>query len=127
MMLPLAALALGSQLAFGSPPITAVADSPPNLAVDQNCRTQAKHTDSLGGGKDVFDSSVASCMRSEHTARDKLRSEWTQFTPATRERCTATSTMGGMPSYVELLTCLEMDKQARELEQRQRTTGQRKD
>lgn len=141
MVVPFAALALGSQLVLGSQtsglqpaldkwsdlnhfPVIAVADTVPDLAVEQNCREQAKRTDALGG-KNGYTTDAKGCMRSENTARDKLKTEWTQFTPATRERCTAASTMGGMPSYVELLTCLEMDRDARQLEQQNRTaTGQ---
>jgi hypothetical protein len=37
------------------------------------------------------------------------------------------SSLGGSPSYVELLTCLEMAKQAKELPEasKMRTSGQR--
>jgi hypothetical protein len=110
MVVPFAALALGSQL------FIAVADTVPNLKVEQTCRAQGARTDALGGSQGALGGTVESCLRSEQTARDKLRTEWGQFTAADRTRCTATSTMGGEPSYVELLTCLETTKQARELQ-----------
>jgi hypothetical protein len=111
MMPPFAAFVFSSHL------LIAVADTLPNLKVDQSCRAQAARTDALGGSETSLGGTVEGCLRSEHAARDKLRSEWGQFTAADRTRCTATSTMGGEPSYVELLTCLETTKQARELQQ----------
>jgi hypothetical protein len=112
MMLPLAALAVTSQL------VIAVADTVPELNVERSCRAQASRTNPLGSG--ALGGTAEDCLRSEQAARDKLRTEWSQFSTAVRQRCTSTSTMGGEPSYVELLTCLEITKQARELQQEQR-------
>jgi hypothetical protein len=56
-----------------------------------------------------------SCLRDEQTARDKLQEEWGTFSAAERDRCTSLSHRGGSPSYVELLTCLELAKSASEL------------
>jgi hypothetical protein len=46
---------------------------------------------------------------------------------AQRTGCVRFSSLGGSPSYVELLTCLEMAKQAKELPEasKMRTSGQR--
>ena len=52
------------------------------------------------------------CKRDELAARDKLNEQWGQFTPAQQARCVSLSKLGGFPSYVELLTCLEMAKAA---------------
>ena len=110
MMLPLAVFMLASQL------VVAVADKVPDLGVDQSCRAQAARGDALGGGKDGLGVTLEGCLRAEHAARDKLGSDWGKFTAGERERCTAASTMGGEPSYVELLTCLETTQQARQLQ-----------
>jgi hypothetical protein len=53
--------------------------------------------------------------RDENVARDKLEQEWSQFSPAQRTECVRLVTLGGGPSYVELLTCLELAKQVKEL------------
>jgi hypothetical protein len=47
-----------------------------------------------------------SCVRDEQAARDKLRQKWGQFSAAARNDCAQTA--GVVQSYVELLTCLEM-------------------
>lgn len=41
--------------------------------------------------------------------------ELSQFSPSGRIRCARLVTVGGSPSYVELLTRLELAKQAKEL------------
>jgi hypothetical protein len=56
-----------------------------------------------------------SCLRSEQDARAKLKTEWKSFATADRTRCADRTQQGGPPSYVEVLTCLEMAKAAREL------------
>jgi len=50
------------------------------------------------------------CFKTEKEAREQLAREWRNFPPADRSLCTQTATMGGMPSYVALITCLEMKR-----------------
>ena len=52
-------------------------------------------------------------MNSEQAARDTLAGVWKEFSAGQQQRCTSLVHMGGPPSYVELLTCLEMAKQAK--------------
>ncbi len=56
-------------------------------------------------------------MRDEENARGKLAGEGERFRPADRTSCTELARLGGggLQSYVELLTCLEMAKIARGL------------
>src|ERR1039458_201296 len=58
---------------------------------------------------------TASCEQDENNARATLEKEWNQFAPLDQADCTRLMTSGGSPSYVELLTCLEMAKQVKEL------------
>ena len=55
---------------------------------------------------------LASCMRDEDEARDTLAKEWTQFAAQDQRRCVGETQTGGSPSYVELLVCLEMIRDA---------------
>jgi len=67
---------------------------------------------STGGGN----AAVQDCMRAEEKARDKLATEWGKFPDGERTRCTALARIGGgMQSYVELITCLEMAEFAKTL------------
>ena len=55
------------------------------------------------------------CLRSEHEARDQLARQWGEFAPADKTRCVGKTHMGGPPSYIEVLTCLELARDARKL------------
>jgi hypothetical protein len=95
-----------------SPMALAAAEGPPNLNAEPSCRAAADAAamGSIGGGN-VRD--LASCMRDENEARDQLHKEWAQFAPRDQQRCTAETKTGGSPSYVELLVCLEMIRDAK--------------
>jgi hypothetical protein len=79
---------------------TLAADRVPNLDIAPTCRAAT---------------AAGFCQRDERRARDKLDDSWTDFTAAQRDRCSSLARMGGAPSYVELLTCLEMAKAADKL------------
>jgi hypothetical protein len=53
-----------------------------------------------------------SCKQDEATARGTLQKDWGQYSANDRNHCVQLSTLGGSPSYVELLTCLELAKAA---------------
>jgi hypothetical protein len=53
------------------------------------------------------------CLKSEHEARQKLAGVWTDYSVADQSLCTQTARMGGIESYVQLLTCLELQQDAR--------------
>ena len=83
-----------------------VVDQVPDLNFEPLCRSGVSQ--GLGGknDRDV-------CMQDETAARGELAKAWSQFTPADRARCIRLSTMDRTASYVEVLTCLEMDLAAR--------------
>jgi hypothetical protein len=51
-------------------------------------------------------SAFESCLRDEKTARDDLQQKWDHYSATARENCAEPK--GVTFSYVELLTCLEM-------------------
>jgi hypothetical protein len=93
----LTALVFGSQLAFK------VADNVPNLDVTATCRMESYQIEADAQG----------CMKDEQDAHEQLVKEWTQFQSADRNTCVALTETGGSASYIELLTCLEMARDAR--------------
>jgi hypothetical protein len=95
-MMPLASLVVTAQLLL-------VSDQPPTLNVEPSCRAAERSG---------LDRSADSCMRGEDQAKATLNDKWTQFTARQQARCTNLVQMGGPPSYVELLTCLEVAQQA---------------
>ena len=86
--------------------IVLAADSVPKFDVERTCRAA-----SVSGlpGRDS-----ASCQRDEQDARSKVEKIWSQYSATQRSQCDVLVTTGGAPSYVELLTCLEMAKQIKE-------------
>jgi hypothetical protein len=97
--LALAALALSVSAA-------AAQSSVPKLDLGLTCRPLDRSDFSIQIDTDR-------CLRSENEARQKLASEWTQYSAADRSLCTQTARMGGVESYVQLLTCLELQQDAR--------------
>jgi len=87
--------------------IVLVADSVPKFDVERTCRAAA-----VSGvpGRDS-----TSCQRDEQDARSTLQQDWTQYSSIQRSRCTGLVATGGPPSYVELLTCLEMARDVRNM------------
>ena len=47
-------------------------------------------------------------MRSEERARDELRAQWSDFPQEAKGRCVTKTYMGGPPSSIEVLTCLDL-------------------
>jgi hypothetical protein len=102
----MAAMVLGAQITL------AAAAGIPALNPEPSCRAAADSAamGTIAGGN-VRD--LASCMRDENEAREQLTKEWAQFSPGDQERCTSETKTGGSPSYVELLVCLEMIRDAK--------------
>ena len=88
-----------------------IADDVPTLNVGSGCRAAARMGDSLS-----LDTTLRQCLADENSARDQLEKQWTQFPPALRQRCLATTETGGDPSYVEVLVCLQMGRDAAQME-----------
>jgi hypothetical protein len=78
----------------------------PKLNIEPSCRAAAEAA--VGQNRDTN-----ACLRDENQARDKLQEEWNQYSRNQQARCLRLSTLGGLPSYVELLTCLQMAKAAK--------------
>jgi hypothetical protein len=94
-------IATGAQLVL-------VADKIPELKYEKSCRAAMQAAAMPNRNEDA-------CLQDERAARQKLTEEWSQFTPAQRAHCVQLSNTGGSPSYVELLTCVEMSKAAANL------------
>jgi len=91
-------------------------DQVPKLDSDACCHAAAAATTGNNRNAD-------SCKKDEQDARAKLEQQWAQFTPSERTHCVSLSKLGGFPSYVELLTCLEMAAAAKKLPSADKLTG----
>jgi hypothetical protein len=92
----------------------AASDSVPVLNVQQVCQGIAQQ-----GGVSFHDTDVAdekkNCLDSESAVRDQLVKQWSSFSAPDKSACTKESEMGGESSYTELLTCLEMARDVRNI------------
>jgi len=96
------------------------AEKVPEINLDKTCRA-AVATGVRAGANRQDDSA---CKRDEQEAHNKLNQGWERFSANDRLHCQRLSTLGGSPSYVELLTCLELAEQADNLPRDIRTSGQ---
>lgn len=100
-----------------TPGLSAYADEVPTLRVEQVCRGIAgSGSDSLTAGDP--DVTYKRCMEAEATDRDTLKKEWSQFSAEDKRHCVTETQMGGEASYTELITCLEMARDTRELKKK---------
>ncbi len=87
---------------LASLPFTTVADNVPKFDIARECRAE-------GGTTAVLEQ----CAADEAKARDQLQPLWVQFSPQDKAACISETSMGGTPSYVELMICLEMARDAK--------------
>jgi hypothetical protein len=81
----------------------------PRLNTRPTCESQGRRL--LGGG------SAEACIRSEKDARKVLTEHWMQYSKVDQTSCVGKVRKGGHPSYIELLSCLEIRQHANEIRQ----------
>jgi hypothetical protein len=89
-------------LALVAPAALANASPVPNLDVSKSCRDARDF--GMNDAKQTFEN----CMLDEKEAKQQLEEKWSQFTANARRSCVPDAPA---PSYVEMLTCLEMNQQ----------------
>ena len=89
----------------------------PTLDIQATCRAAAGVMTNLAiGGTGTNE--VEICLDSENKAREQLTKGWSSFQPSDREGCIQTRVY--LPSYIEWLTCFEMNKIVREAKEQGR-------
>lgn len=83
-----------------------VADGVPHYDVKPTCRAAIEMMGSQGR-------TIESCMASETAARDEVAKDWQRVPSEEKTRCLQTALQAGSPSYVELLICVEMNRDSR--------------
>ena len=96
------------------------ADKIPNFDVTAACRALAAEPDAIPD--DMQARGTQHCVDDELTAREQLVTQWSQFKPADRAMCLGGSRAGSVdPVYTELITCLEVARDAELLNARTTT------
>ena len=81
---------------------------PPTLNVDPSCVA-------AGMGSVVLGRDKKACLADETTAQDTLKQNWSKYSAADKSECIGMVTTGGPASYVELLSCVEILRDARNI------------
>jgi hypothetical protein len=86
--------------------VLAAADGVPKLNVAPSC-------EAAGAGSVVAGRNKGACMGDEQVARDDLVKTWSTYSAADKTLCVGMNRTGGPSSYVELLSCLNIIKDAK--------------
>jgi hypothetical protein len=92
-----------SMIVVSSQLVVAVADGIPAFDISRSCRLDLAATAGL-----AVDQSSKTCIGDETRARRRLASQWSKYSAASKATCIPQESIGGTPSYVSLMTCLEM-------------------
>ena len=93
-----------SMIVVGTHLVVAVADRVPAFDISRSCKLDLAATAGLS-----VDQSLKNCVNDENRARQQLMSQWSKFSASSRAQCVPLENVGGTPSYVSLLTCLQMN------------------
>ncbi len=78
-------------------------DDVPRIDIRATCNAVEAASSGLADAE-----AVAGCVRDETAAREQARRRWSRYPAAARRECAAEVRIGGAPSYVDLVTCLEL-------------------
>jgi hypothetical protein len=96
--------------------IAAAGGGIPTIDIANTCRVAAGAMVSLIGGT-TTENALSGCTSSEQAARESIVKGWSSFSAADRTQCVRPDVY--LPSYVEWLTCLEMERDVRKMRQQE--------
>jgi hypothetical protein len=91
-------------LIFGTHAAMAAPSGPPTVDIETTCRTSEAELLKLFGDNTI--ATYDACMKQEKDALASMRKDWASYSGDAKSQCIQTKNY--MPSYVEWLTCLEM-------------------
>lgn len=116
----LVTVAIGPSIAF------ARTDEIPNLDVRPVCRGIASQSADPGIGQGGQGETFQRCIESEKEVREQMKKRWSDFSAEDKRHCVELAKTGGESSNTELLTCLEMSRDVRNLRSAAATPGSTK-
>jgi hypothetical protein len=85
--------------------VLTIADAaPPKFNVAPSCKTAIAITQAM---RLIRPQDYPTCMEGEESARQELVQIWTKYKAQNREVCATQAAVGGTPSYVEVVACLQ--------------------
>ena len=88
----------------------------PTVDIKKTCRAAATAMVSLGSPGSGSASDEEICLKAENEARERMIKDWSSYQASDRKDCVQPK--GYLPSYIEWLTCFEMNKNVRDMRQR---------
>jgi hypothetical protein len=82
---------------------------PPTLQVGPSCEAAGRGGVVLGRNKEA-------CLADETEAQNTLKQNWSKYLATDKTICSGMTTSGGPASYVELVSCLEILRDAKSIE-----------
>jgi hypothetical protein len=80
----------------------------PTLNVEPSCEAAAQGAVVQGRNKEAY-------LVDERGAQEELAKDWSQYRPADKQQCVTLINEGGPASYVELLSCIQVMRDARSI------------
>jgi hypothetical protein len=110
-------------LSIESIPSIAAPELVPKFNTGPSCESPARKAISHGSSK----GSIEACRKSEKEAHGVLNKQWPQYAKIDKTNCVGKVSQGGPPSYIELHSCLETMKHAREIRHANHVNNLRKE
>jgi hypothetical protein len=104
-LVPISMIALSAQL------VVRVADVVPKFDIARGCRLDSAQAFDPSAG---MNETIKRCVADEQGAMEQLQKQWPQFHETDKTQCIEETKIGGTASYVDLLTCLQLAKDARQ-------------
>jgi hypothetical protein len=82
---------------------------PPVLQVGPSCEAAGRGAVLLGRNKEA-------CLADENQALNTLKQNWSKYVASDKTLCIGMESTGGPASYVELLSCIEVNRDARDIQ-----------
>jgi len=109
-------------LVVGMHVLMVASNGPPTVDIRATCQTSVNAIASLTGGTD--NQTIDACVEQQNAALEQIKKNWATYPAAAKEHCVQAS--GYMPSYIEWLTCFEMELDVRKLRKEDAATAQAK-
>ena len=109
MRFPLPAVIVAASVVIAAPSVAFAADELPKFDITKSC--QGAFAAYTGADKARYEH----CLKEEKDAGAQISSTWAQWPPRDRTHCAQLAALGGTPSYVEMLTCLQIARETKTL------------
>jgi len=98
-------------LVVGAHILMVASSGPPKVDILVTCQTSVNAVVNLFGSS--TQESIEGCMRQQNDAFEKIQKNWATYPAASKGHCVQTGVY--MPSYIEWLTCFEMEVDVRKM------------